>query len=460
LALLLLGFFLRSTLIVPLFASLAFGATSVLLIGGAGGSSPLLFTIFAATFVIATLMRPRAVHDLMATMRAHWVPWVVLALSVYAAASAYIFPRLFFGDVAVFVPINGTVVEIALQPVTGNITQTAYLLIGVAAYFAFCIALRNPETLRKVGTGLFTFALLQAALGVVDWGGKIAGLGDILEPIRTASYSMLTEVTEGGFWRIVGGFAEASMYAAATVAALAYSFTYWRYTGARSALALSGVLFGLLVLSTSTTAYVALAIVALPMLFEMAAGLISGKLHRRDIEIATVAIVGLAAIGVLLLIEPRALENFGSLLWRMVFEKMSSESGMGRAYWNMKGLEAFNQTNWLGVGMGSSRASSWVVAVLSQLGVVGSALVVILIGFILFAPVERRAYPKDSVAIVRGARAAALASLVTASLGGASADPGLLFFTALAILSSPLGVAASGEVRSNERQSPPALASN
>jgi hypothetical protein len=86
--------------------------------------------------------------------------------------------------------------------------------------------------------------------------------------------------------------------------------------------------------------------------------------------------------------------------------------------------------------MGSSRAASWVVAVLSQLGIVGTVLIAWLVGVLLKDMVSSKdVYPDTkTLALASGARASVLASLAAAAVSGGSADPGLIFFIALAIV--------------------------
>ena len=72
---------------------------------------------------------------------------------------------------------------------------------------------------------------MDAAGGLVDLAGKTLGAGDVLAPIRTASYALLTDVEHEGFARIVGTYSEASGFAIGSLPALAFAFTDWRRTG-------------------------------------------------------------------------------------------------------------------------------------------------------------------------------------------------------------------------------------
>jgi hypothetical protein len=76
---------------------------------------------------------------------------------------------------------------------------------------------------------------------------------------------MLTDVEQAGFFRIASAYAEASAFGAATVCALAFTFSYWRATQEFVALALSMLLLTLLLLSASSTAYVGAAIISIPL---------------------------------------------------------------------------------------------------------------------------------------------------------------------------------------------------
>ncbi len=95
-------------------------------------------------------------------------------------------------------------------------------------------------------------------------------------------------------------------------------------------------------------------------------------------------------------------------------------------------------TRALGIGMGSSRTSSWLVASLAQFGFLGFGLLLVLVGILLrgLGGVDPRSISERDYCVTRAARAAALTSLIGASVASASADPGLLFFISLAILDS------------------------
>jgi hypothetical protein len=436
-ALLAFGFFLGSPIIIALFASLPFGATAFITLTGLGGSSPLIYTAFVLMLVLAIALRPGSIHKIGTSFGRHWLPWLILALVIYVVGSALIFPQLFAGQAMAFVPIQGVVTELPLVSVSGNITQPAYFALGALCFFSFYAFLRKPAGIAVVGTGFLVFAAVQVTLGAIDFGSKLTGLGDVLAPLRTANYAMLTDTQAFGFWRITGGYSEASAFAGTSVACLAFVFTYWRATGSRVALVLTLALLGLLLMSTSSVAYVALALLTLFVSTKVLFSFLANRLTGRDIEIIVLITVGLTLIFVVYLANEKLLDPFAILLDEMVFEKLSSSSGVERTYWNTKSLESLTDTYWLGVGMGSSRSSSWVISVLSQLGIIGASMMGILVAYLLRGTKGLEGTSdRKRLYIANGVCAAALASLLTSSIAGSGADPGLIFFISLAVLVS------------------------
>ena len=115
-----------------------------------------------------------------------------------------------------------------------------------------------------------------------------------------------------------------------------------------------------------------------------------------------------------------------TVLNAVIFDKSESESGIERAAMNMAGMRAFLDTYGLGVGLGSTRASSFIVAMLSSLGILGS---VIYSAFLLKAFDLQDTWNNLHAAKVRKALQCSLAaSLLAASLSGALVDLGVVFF--------------------------------
>jgi hypothetical protein len=434
--LLLVGYAMGAPLVGALFASLPFGSTAIVILPALGGSSPLVFVVFVLALLASIALKRGFLDDLAALLARSPAAQAACALAAYAIVSACLFPRLFAGATRAHIVVEGAVVEAPLGPVAGNITQTLYLTLGVFLFLGMCLLLQQKENWRAVERGFFAFAIVHAGFGLVDIAAKLAGAGDVLAPLRNASYGMLVEVMHGSFWRIVGTYPEASAFAGFTLPCLAFTFTFWRHTGSRPAFALAVVLQLLLVFSTSSTAYASLAVVL--ALLAMSAGwaALRGRLQVRDVLVFLLAWVGLAAALAAYLLDESLFEPFLALADDTLFNKGTTASGLERAYWNAAGVQGFLDTFGVGVGMGSSRASSWIVAVLSQLGVAGALLFVLLLCELvrgLGAGTAARA-ERDMVALAGSARAAAIAWLIPACITSGSADPGAAFFIGLAVV--------------------------
>jgi hypothetical protein len=441
LGLVLLGLVMRAPLVVPLFASLAFGSTAIVNLSSLGGSSPLIYTLFAAALILAVALRRRFWEDLGRVFARYPTAFTLCGLMAYVAAGAYLLPRLFEGKTTALVAKarsgsggGSAIVEAPLAPTGGNITQTGYFLLGAFMFFAIAVLLLRRDYVRQVRLGYIVWASMHAATGLLDWIAKTLGAGDVLLPIRTASYSMLTETEHGGFARVVGAYSEASAYGGVTVACAVFTFADWKVTRSRPMLGLSILLFTLAFLSTSSTAYAALAVIAAAVGLSVLWALLTDKLSVTDLALTAALLLAIVLAAGIYLHDSRIFDPLVTLFEATVSNKATSESAVERSYWNSVSFQSALDTSLLGIGLGSSRASSLIVAVISQLGLVGSLLILIMI-FVLtrkIADSDRAAAPREVLALHDGARAAAICGLVTGSIASGSADPGMLFFIALA----------------------------
>ncbi|WP_172352163.1 hypothetical protein [Mesorhizobium sp. NZP2298] len=461
-AILIIAYYSRGMLIVGLIASQAFGATAVMTLTFLGGSSPLIYTMFEALLVAAVAARRHIWLDLGRVFGSIRPVWILAGVMVYAIIGAWLFPRFFAGQTAVFVQskIRGTVVEASLAPVSGNTSQTGYFILGGLTTIALCTLLLHADRIDQLRRGFFLWCGLHAGMGLLDFVSKNAGVGDVLAPIRTANYAIISNAYEAGFARITGPFSEASSFAGASLACLAFSFTYWRKTRSRLAQWLAAILLFLTILSTSSTAYLGLTLLCIPVALSMLASVLRGRVEREEILITVLMVLGVAAVLGVSLYRADALDPFVRLINSTIINKADSASGHERTYWNLKSLQSFVDTSGLGVGFGSSRASSWPIAVLSQLGFFGSLMLAMLLGVLTrgLSGVQQWVAP-ETAAVALSIRNAAFAGIIANSVSGGSADPGPLFFIAIAVVSatrvSALRMAAGFERRNRYQTAQP-----
>jgi hypothetical protein len=219
---------------------------------------------------------------------------------------------------------------------------------------------------------------------------------------------------------------------------------------------LAAMLFVLLVLSTSSTAYVGGGVVGIVFMAVIVGAALRNRLLSQDVLLLVGAGVAVTAIVGIVLYNEHALDPYWRLFDSMVLSKASSGSAQERAYWNYMSLQSVVDTSGLGIGLGSSRASSWVIAVVSQLGVIGALLIGILVVQILRGGRLRHALgldPQDRITAL-SVRAASLAALIASSIADGSANPGMVFFIALATMGMPVPETSAGRFASRGAASP------
>ena len=433
--LLVIGAYLRSPIIIALLASLPFGSTAFAELTAVGGSTPLIYTLMSVLLICSAMRRASFFWDLRAIFRSEPVAWLVLGLVIYSIGSAILLPRIFAGETTAFVILQGRILEQPLIPTTGNFTQVAYFALGALTFYALLIELTRRDAFPALHSAFFTYVVVSILLGFIDLAAKVGGLGDLLFPIRTANYTLLTEVSIANFWRIVGAAPEASTFGLGMMSCLAFALTYWRNTGDRWSLVLAILSFALCLLSTSTTAYAGLAVMGIVQIGLFFRQILRGRLDSRNLAIIAVAPVVVVSLLAIHVVEEKALQPVVKLVDTVLINKASSASGQERDYWNRRSLATLSETHGLGTGFGSSRASSWIIAVISQLGLAGSALMGLAVLVLLRGPARQTAETKglQVLALARSARASAFAFLVGGALSGGAADPGVLFFIVLAV---------------------------
>jgi hypothetical protein len=431
-------------LFVCLLASMAFGATALMSLSSLGGSSPLITALISMIIVLRCLFLRNLVDILATIFRTQPLAWCVLFLIVYAIGGAYLLPRLFQNELVVFIVERtesggGNVKAALLGPSGGNVTQSAYLAVNAALFFPASIAFMTDRGLMAFKRGLFAWACLVPALGLIDLAGVMTGSGEILLPIKTASFALISSSDHAlaGFPRLSGSFSESSAFGGAVVSCLAFTLTYWRATQHLGALMLSAVLIALTILSTSSTAYVTVVVAALLLAASSTLQLFKGRIKTTDLILAGIGLTSLVAMIGLYLVLPSAFDPLARLIDVAIVNKSTSDSALERGTWNSHAWAALIETFGLGIGVGSTRTSSWIVAVASHLGVLGAAMMLMTLFVILrsTSKLEQSTLDRDRVATILGARASVLTALIAGCLASPSPDPGPLFFITAAAIS-------------------------
>jgi hypothetical protein len=428
-----------------LFVSGLFSGSAALVLSNGGSSVPPIY--FALLFVYLRIAAPRGgfMGSVPDSIRAN--RWLAL-FALYGVAMAYIGPRLFAGAIDVYpmrmVARDSLFDTLPLEPTPQNVTASIYmigtLLLGVAAW----IASRREDAPHTLVTAILWVSWGHIGFGLLALLARGTPFDAVLDLLRNSTYIQLDD-TVGGIVRMRGIFPEASDFAGFGFAYFVASAELWyrsirsRETGA-AALAMAMVLF----FSTSSTAYAGLAIYL--AFFFVRALLLPRLANSRKVRAVLAAVGGFGVLfAAVIAVAPNLAESILKMLELMTVAKSSSDSGAQRLFWAMQGRDAFLVSHGLGVGPGSFRSSSMVMAVVGSLGVVGIATFLTYL-LAVFQPWRRSSWgdAADYRTSVGGALAsAALLSLIPAALSSANPHPAptfaILAGAALALRPSRLG---------------------
>jgi hypothetical protein len=309
-----------------------------------------------------------------------------------------------------------------LRPVSGNITQTAYLIGNFFLFVAARSFLLTSVRMKWFGQAVLGLAALNIAAAVLNLAEFWLGLPSVLAYVRTANYVMFDAYEEAGLVRIQGTFGETSAFSAFTLPLFAFTTQCWiNGFHARKSGTMALVSLALLLSSTSGTAYTGLALYLLCLSIALARRWLAGDLPRPT-ALAAIAAVALATGCAVVAFAPGVIDRIANFFQLTVVNKLQSDSGLERSSWNRQAWQNFLDTSGIGVGLGSARASSFVLVLLSNLGVLG------VLTFTGFAYELMRAKPSPAVQIGIASRHAALASFIAACVAGTVFDLGILFY--------------------------------
>jgi hypothetical protein len=362
---------------------------------------------------------------------------VLTLCTLYAAASGYFLPRIFEGRVNVITMRTSAVHgEVPLQPDAANLTQGLYFVITTLTVVSIYLICQEPARRRRFLQAFGWGGAVAILTGLVDLVASAAGLGGLLEPFRNATYALHLDNEAAGMHRVIGLMSEASAYAALCAPFLCLAaltpgrdspWGRWRIP----------LCLGLVVmtyLSTSSGGYVGLLVLGLVLAASLANGMVE---KRRGAWLGGYGMLAAAAaVAMVFLLDPSIFEPLWRAFDRIVLAKTNSVSYIERSMWNRVAYQAYLGTNYLGVGIGGARASSWIYSLLSNIGAPGTLLLFIFIAQVVAA---RVADPADRT-LARAAKLALVPCLFMASLAGTSAGfglPGAILFGLAASLCWP-----------------------
>jgi hypothetical protein len=385
-------------------------ATMVFALGAEPVTLPLV-TLAAFCARHAFTLVTQAQRDVFVALLNKELPLILLV--GYCVVSGIMFPRLFAGQT--YVPAQNFARDgvAMLNPGLVSLAQILFLALGAYVYLAM------RQSILRVGPGpVLAGILLQAAfLGGMGFLQAVMGLAGLELPVdwlvNNTLYALLTTLEEQGFVRVTAGFTEASAWAGWAIGPLAFAYALFiNRMAPRLALLLGAFLAGGLLLSTSSTAYVGLAGLALIALAHVVADPSQGRRLRALTVLTAGAMVFVVCAGAILAAEPGegVLGDFRTMLEAATLRKQYSTSAIERAMWSDTAIQAGFDTLLLGAGFGTVRASGIIPTFFGSIGAPGLLLLAAFLASAMGALFMR---PKTKADAVRFGAAFALA----ASLG-------------------------------------------
>jgi hypothetical protein len=414
-----------------------FGCALALALGGVGILPPQLFLAFFALRAF-NLVGGKKLGDAFSMDKPGF--WL-LCNCLWASVGAILLPRLLLGTTLVF-PVDRSTDLILLQPlrpVSGNLSQAVYCIGDVVVYCCMYAFLKCRGAYRTLANAIFLLTLLDVLAGVIDAVSHVVGI-DVLSFVKTAQFADLSGEELGGLVRISGTFSETSAFSTFTLPLFVFCLSLW-LVGWRPKLAgaLAVATGALMLLSTSGSAYVGMAgylvvlVFSRPHLVTRAA---AARKYRMWIISACTGVLGVLYV---ILFLPGVVDTLGQFVDAAILSKAGSSSGVERMGWNAQGMTNFFDTYGIGVGLGSIRASSFLVVLLGSLGVVGAVCYGMFVGKSLLSPMPVN-YSFTERAVCYAARHSMISALIVASTSAGVFELGSCFylFAAAAGALSPL----------------------
>lgn len=382
------------------FAMMPLGAAAAFNLPAVGGASFGIKELAVIALFLMVLSRRGGLDRAMGTLRLGQPGGIALILFLWCIVSALFVPVVLAGATEVFTIARAAnthgIRAIPLGPTAGNLTQLFTISLSFAAFLALATDTRIAPDPARIEKALAVATGLNLALGLADLFSASLGATWLMDPLRTANYSILSEARIMGFKRMIGGFPEASSFASFSIGLT--GFWLHRYLTARRGPWMLLIALFCLLRSTSSAGYVALVLFLATYAAQGAVTRMGSVLSRRVVITAILGVLLAWHALVLIYAAYQLVEPVTAFLNESLFDKLGSESGIERMSWNAQALRNLTDTWMLGAGLGSARASNWLLSSLGSIGLPGTALFLAFLASVLRMKVRAPGSDLDSVA--------------------------------------------------------------
>ena len=408
-----------------------FGAAAAFNLPAVGGVTIGQLEFLVCALVLTVFLMPGGPNRFFGTLRPGQPGFWLLLLILYGLVSSFFFPRVFWGQTEIFSLSRAAntkgIISIPLQPSSGNISQPALLTLAALCFVALAALFRNRPDEKAVLRALVTVTLVNFLLGWIDVASATFGVEFLLEPIRTANYDIMTNNYMAGIRRMIGGMPEASSYGAFSLGLFGFWLHYWITGPRRTANTIMFLIATSAVLrSTSSGAYVA--VVLLLGVYSIGWAILAGrgKVSPRAASLIFSGVIGVWVCAITIVAGYQLVEPITAFFDTTLLDKLDSDSGVERMGWNTQALKNFSDTWFLGAGLGSVRASNWLVSCLGSIGILGTAFYLAFLGSLARAPADSGNHMRD--ALVQSLKIGGLALIIAALMTASTPNLGTFFY--------------------------------
>lgn len=407
------------------------GAAAALKLPSLGGANIQPFHFTLLFLAAAVFLRPNLLAAVLSTLRYPGPGFWYLVFALYCVLTAVFLPRIFADATIVYSLARANdlheILSTPLAPTLANLTQGVYML-GSVMCFAIVAGLGRLGHMTMMARALIVTGFVCIAFAIADLVTYQTNTAELLSIIRNANYRMLNDGDIAGFKRIVGSFSEAGAFGYVALALFAFTLmlTLEQFPG-RFLGALVAALAVSLLLCTSTTAYVATAVIVLIVLAFCATRILRRQANSRHLVYIAVCLFAIPLLVMTVLLIPSVSESIGNLLHATLTTKLESQSGEERMRWNVQALNSLLETSGMGAGLGSIRTSSFLVALLANIGILGTILFFLFLISLVRCVLRRRGAPAQEQAIGIAALLSSIAQVTAASISAGAVDLGPLF---------------------------------
>lgn len=320
---------------------------------------------------------------------------ILFCLVAWGVFSSFLNPFL-FENISVFSPRLGIDTQVKFGPTAlkwsfSNFGQALYLLINFNIVLIFLMLVRTKKEFLNVIMKSFK-VVIPVMIVIVFWQvfAKIYGVyfpNDIIYSVNDRGWS---NQTLNGLFRINGTMIEPSVLGG--VMASLFICSIWLQQHSSSLIYMIYPIFIVLCIgfTLSTTGVLSLVILFLAVILKVAfRGIIHLKLQRNFLVLFILGVIPLSFLYF------QFVELVTVFAQSTLVDKLNSGSLENRSVSNYHSLVVLKDTYGMGSGLGSNRPSSFIFAVLSNLGIIGFILSTVLFFSIMNAYFKLRKLDRD-----------------------------------------------------------------